>query len=337
MKSRLFVKIFVLLLIGLFFPPKLLPFEAENNKNNLTSDSMHIMESDGRYIIKYGNANLLAYQFKTVYPPGGIDTSYKRDGFIHPLWSLKGNLLTQIQPADHYHHYGIWNPWTHVLFESDTVDFWNLAKHQGTVRFVELISKKAFSEYAELKVLHDHVVFKRNASEKTALKEEQTIRVYKPGTNDSYVCDIVIDLRCASDSPVLLLKYRYGGFSWRSTKRWNSSNSEVYTSSNKTRENADGSLERWFVIQGEFDTDYSGIEFMSHPLNYNHPEPARIWPPEQNGRGDVFANFSPTKNKDWLLEPGKTYRLMYRLLIFDGKHSRNEAENAWQNFSRFSE
>jgi hypothetical protein len=29
----------------------------------------------------------------------------------------------RVQAPDHSHHYGLWNPWTKVLFEGDTVDF----------------------------------------------------------------------------------------------------------------------------------------------------------------------------------------------------------------------
>jgi hypothetical protein len=91
--------------------------------------------SDGALLMKTESKNLLQYNFKTVYPPTGIDTAYKRSAFIHPLWTPNGKVITRIQAPDHYHHYGIWNPWTHVLFEGDTVDFWNIKGRKGTVRF----------------------------------------------------------------------------------------------------------------------------------------------------------------------------------------------------------
>ena len=72
-------------------------------------------------------------------PPEGIDPLYKRSAYIHPLWSPGGEVLTRIQPPDHYHHYGIWNPWTHTHFDTMKVDFWNLAEGQGTVRFAEYL------------------------------------------------------------------------------------------------------------------------------------------------------------------------------------------------------
>ena len=115
--------------------------------------------NDGALLIHAGNQKLLQYNFETVYPPQGIDTAFKRSGFIHPLWTPSGKSLTRIQPPDHYHHYGIWNPWTHVLFEGDTVDFWNIKGRQGTVRFGNFVSVSTGPLYAEYQALHEHVAF----------------------------------------------------------------------------------------------------------------------------------------------------------------------------------
>ncbi len=292
-----------------------------------------IKKENGKLIMSSGDRNFIAYQFETLYPPAGVDAAYKRSGFIHPLWSPHGHVLTQIQPEDHYHHYGIWNPWTHVLFEGDTVDFWNLNKGEGTIRFAEFTSIYEGAVYSEYEALHQHVVLKKDGEEKVALNELQKVRVYKPLTPNYYIAEITIKLSCASDSPFKILEYRYAGLGWRATEQWNKNNSEVFTSEDKTRKDADGSRARWFVVQGEVDNDYAGIVWMSNPTNFNHPEPIRIWPEDQNGRGDVFADFSPTKNTDWLLEPGKTYVLKYRLLVFNGHYTKEKAENAWQNYA----
>ena len=59
----------------------------------------------------------------------------------------------------------------------------------------------------------------------------------------------------------------------------------------------------------------------------------RIWTLNTNGRGDMFANFAPTKDMDWELEPGKTYVLKYRFVVFNGKFDKDKAESAWQYFA----
>ena len=292
---------------------------------------------DSVLTISSGNQKLLTYQFKTVYPPQGIDTNYKRSGFIHPLYTPHGQILTNIQPKDHYHHYGIWNPWTHTFFEGDTVDFWNIKGHQGTVRFAKFASQKSNSKYAEFTALHEHVIFKKDGSEKIALNEWQTVKVHTPAKNDDYyIVDITSKMQTASQSPLLIVAYRYGGFGWRATEYWDKNNSEMLTSEGKTRDNTDNTKARWIIVYGSLPgNDEGGIVMLSHPSNYNHPEPLRIWDKKQNGgRGDVFANFAPTKDKDWLLEPGKTYILKYRLVVFNGKFDASKAEKQWKEFAR---
>jgi hypothetical protein len=312
---------------------KLRIFELVKGKPMENATQIKTQTEDGFLIISNNNKNLLRYNYKTIYPPAGVDTVFKRSGFIHPLWSPRGQELTRIHPPDHYHHWGLWNPWTEVLFEKDTVDFWNLAKKQGTVRFANFISTTNGNVYAEYKALHEHVVFKKSGSEKVAINEVQSVRIYQPVINNYYIADISIRLNCASESPVLLLEYRYGGLGLRATKEWNKNNSRIITSEGRDRKEADGSRARWCMAQGAVDGDSAGLVMMSYPTNYNYPEPLRVWPEDMNNRGDVFLNFSPTKNMNWQLKPGKEYVLKYRLLIFNDTFSKETAETAWQNFA----
>jgi hypothetical protein len=177
-----------------------------------TKQSEEIMASlrDVTLVIHSEDKNFLQYYFKTVYPPDGVDTAYKRSGFIHPLWSPHGQVLTRIQPPDHYHHYGFWNPWTHVEYEGDTVDFWNINLKQGTVRFANFVSVENGPVFSEFGALHEHVVFKKSGMNKVAMNELQRVRVYAPGENkDLFIVDFNIQLNCAGESPVKLLEYRY--------------------------------------------------------------------------------------------------------------------------------
>lgn len=292
--------------------------------------------ADGQLTFQSADKKLLNFYFGTIYPPKGIDTNYKRSGFIHPLWTPNGQELTRIQAPDHYHHYGIWNPWTHVLFEGDTVDFWNIKDKKGTVRFAHFVSATNGPVFSEFKGLLEHVVFKKEGGEKVALNELQTIRVYKPQENSRYfIVDIISELNCATESPFHILAYRYAGMGWRTTGFWNNDNCEVLTSEGKNRDNTDGSKARWCIVQGALPgNDSGGVAFLSYPANYNHPEPMRIWVKNTNQRGDMFFNFAPTKDKDWLLLPGKTYILQYRLIVFNGKLDAAGTESAWTYFAQ---
>jgi len=310
-------------------------FELIKGDPATSSSIVEVKDNDGALVINTNNKNLLQYNYKTHYPPAGVDTAFRRSGFIHPLWTPNGQALTRIDAPDHYHHYGLWNPWTKVLFEGETVDFWNLKDRKGTVRFANIVSVNEGPVFGDYQTLHQHVALKKGAGEKVAINELQSVRIYKPEENqDFYIADITIQLNCASDSPVLLQEYRYGGLGWRATELWNKENSETLTSEGKTRKDADGTNARWAIVQGSLGDDHGGAVMMSYPTNYNHPEPLRIWPENANGRGDVYANFSPTKDKDWSLEPGKNYVLKYRFLVFNGKFGKEQAEAAWQNFAK---
>jgi hypothetical protein len=308
-------------------------YELEQGKAK-QAHAIQASVNDGALVIHAGDKNLLQYYFKTVYPPKGVDTAYKRSGFIHPLWAPHGQVLTRIQPPDHYHHYGIWNPWTHVAYEGDTIDFWNINSRQGTVRFAKFVSVENGPVFSEFSALHEHVVFKKTGGEKVAMNELQSVRVYTPGKNqDFFIVDFNIQMNCSDESPVKLLEYRYAGLGWRTTEKWNNKNSMVLTSEGKTRKDADGSKARWCIVQGDIDNDYAGVVMMSFPTNYNYPEPLRIWPENQYNRGDMFANFCPTKDMNWLLSPRKNYFLKYRLLVYNGHVDKDKAESAWYYFA----
>ncbi len=310
-------------------------FTLSIEKNKTQSLSPLKLADDSALVIKAYNKNVLQYNYRAHYPPQGVDSAFKRSGFIHPLWSPAGNVLTQINPKDHYHHVGIWNPWTHVLYKGKEVDFWNLGDKKGTVRFAGFINKDAGAVYAGFKALQQHVAFNipTQGDESVAMNEVWDVRVYNTGEH-IWLVDFTSTLNNADADTITLEQYRYGGFGFRAAADWNNKNSKVLTSEGKTRKDADSSVARWCTVDGDMQQGHSGIEFMSYPSNYNFPEPVRVWPENMNGSGDVFFSFSPTKTKSWELLPDKNHVLKYRMLVYDGTISAKEAEEAWKNFAQ---
>lgn len=293
-------------------------------------NKIKMIEKEGQLEVYRDTTKIVGYQMAVKHPPAGEDSAYKRSGYLHPVNTPSGKRLTRIQPQDHYHHYGIWNPWTHTVFDRDTLDFWNLNKKQATVRFAKMLKQKSGPVFSEFEVLHEHVVLK-NQIQKVALNETQKIKIF-PINENQYLMDITINYECATAQPFKIIKYRYGGFGWRTTEEWNNQNSRVLTSEGNTRKNADGSTARWCIVDGKLDEGYGGALMLSHLENYNHPEPLRVWPENQYGRGDLFVNFATTKTTDWTLDPGKIYTLKYQLLIYDGKMETTNAEALWDQF-----
>ena len=58
-------------------------------------------ETDSFVEFSIRGANVLRYHHGIMPPPPGNSRLYERSGFIHPLWSPLGSVLTTIHPEDH--------------------------------------------------------------------------------------------------------------------------------------------------------------------------------------------------------------------------------------------
>ncbi len=52
------------------------------------------------------------------------DGRRSRACYVHPLWGLNGEVLTDDFPKDHYHHHGVFWAWPHVEIGSEKLDLW---------------------------------------------------------------------------------------------------------------------------------------------------------------------------------------------------------------------
>ena len=305
----------------------------ENSKQEPVPGSVSIVNQDGVYKFISSGKNILEYNSQIVHPPEGVDTSYKRSGFINPLFAPNQTILTRIpnSTSDHLHHYGLWNAWKKVIFKGDTIDFFAPQFGQGTVRHVDVISESEGPIFSSLKSLRDHIVWQHTDKEEIAMKDLMEIKVYNKH-DDKFLIDI--SYTYAPLDTFLIKEYRYAGFSFRATDYWTNSNAFILTSEGKNRDEGNSERARWCLISGNTPKGKASILFMSHPANHNHPEPMRIWPSNSNnGVGNIYINFNPTGNKDWILLPGNNYILRYRILIANGEISPKYAEEIWMAFS----
>ncbi|WP_299530672.1 PmoA family protein [Ulvibacterium sp.] len=280
---------------------------------------------------------LVQYRYEMMYPPEGIDSLYKKSGFIHPLRTPKGDTLTRIQPPDHYHHYGLWGPWTHTQVDGERVDFWNLGEGMGTVLFKEFKETSSGNVLTSFTATQEHIDLKTVNAPQVALNENLKVQLWNLDRPDRYMLDYTTSFTSPLESGMLFEAYRYGGgIGLRFNERWHKDNCSVLTSEGKDRLTADGSNARWCIVSGtSLDGQGThGIVFLSHPKNRMHPEPMRIWPVDANGgRGDMFFEFCPIRHEEWKIEPDKTYELNYRMVVFDGELTAKEAEAYWQAFA----
>lgn len=287
--------------------------------------------------LSVGGKAVLSYRYTPMPVPEGVRDVFSLSGFIHPLRSPQGEVLTRIQAPDHWHHYGIWNPWTHTEFEGDTVDFWNIGSRQGRVRSAGVIARESGEVLGSFRAVHEHVAGNPTRGEKVALDEQWEVTVWNADPSQaSWVVDFASTVSPASASPLKLLAYRYQGFSIRATEKWGDANSRLLTSEGMDKSNGNGTRARWIDVNGaaSVPAGRSGILFLSNPSNFNHPEQLRIWPTGQNrGVENVFVNFNPAQEQDWLLEPGKSYALKYRMFVYDGEMTPERAERIWRDYA----
>ncbi|CAL1517074.1 PmoA family protein [Chitinophaga sp. MM2321] len=296
---------------------------------------MRAVLQSGAVVLEQDTQHILQYNYETVRPPAGVDTLYNRSGFIHPLWAPNGAVLTNIFPnVPHMHHMGIWNPWTHTLFEGQEVDFWNVQRKEGTVRFAKMLGVTSGGVWCGFTAKQEHIAFMKDGTKKVALNETWHVQAY-PATSQGArrQWDLTSVFSCATDSAVTLLQYRYGGgFGLRTTADFTAKTSQVLTSEGKTRKDADSTRARWIKITGTTPQGRAGLLIMGAPTNYDAPEPLRVWPEDMEG-GELMVNFSPIRMKPWVLTNGNEYTLTYRVMVYDGDITPEEADAAWQEFA----
>ncbi|MFY0653293.1 MAG: PmoA family protein [Cyclobacteriaceae bacterium] len=286
--------------------------------------------------ITVNDKNVLSYRISPLPAPEGVSHLYQRSGFIHPLWSPRGEVLTRVQPPDHYHHVGIWNPWTHTEFEGRKIDFWNLKEGEGTVKTKKVALIESSDIMGRFKAIHEHVDLSAPdpSGSKIAINEEWEVRVWNVDPDSKiWLVDFLSSMNCDSGSPLTIEKYRYEGFGFRATEKWDDNTATLLTSLGKNKSDGNATRARWCDVNGVSDFGTSGILFMTHPSNFNYPEQLRIWPTGSNeGKENVFFNFNPAQDRDWKLLPGKNYVLKYRMMVYDGKITKEKAEQVWYDF-----
>jgi len=72
-----------------------------------------------------GDKAVLVYNHGVLRQPG-VPIDRARSTYIHPLYGLDGEVLTDDFPRDHYHHRGLFWAWPHVTLGAQHHDLWML-------------------------------------------------------------------------------------------------------------------------------------------------------------------------------------------------------------------
>lgn len=290
------------------------------------------LQKDGDKIsFNTNNEPILGFYFKeSPLPADTIDPKYRRGGYIHPVYTPQGTIITDDYPSNHLHHHGIWAAWTKTQFQDRTPDFWNMGAQTGTVIPVSLDSIFSGPVFAGLISKHDYVDL--SAEEPiTALHETWNLKVYPQVELEGfsgYIFELKISQQCATDDPLILPEYRYGGVGFRGHWDWNGEENTFFlTATGRDRSDGHATRAKWCHIGGYVDQKLAGITMMDHPDNFRSPQPMRIHPHEP------FFNYAPSQAGDWQISPSETYQVTYRFVVYDGEPNVEIIERLWNDFA----
>ena len=270
---------------------------------------------------------VLTYHTAVVMPPQGLDPVYQRSGFIHPVNTPRGSVVTSDFPADHAHQHGIFFAWKQTEFEGRPIDFWNQAAETATVEHVSVNRIESGPIYAEFDVSLKHVDLTAPEGPKPVLNEDWTIRLYARG--DVFVFDLTSRQQCASASPLTMLEYHYGGMGYRGPVTWleTSAGCRMVTSEGKEREEGNHSRPIWVDCLGGGDGRLGGVRIIQHPDNFRYPQPVRLHPSKP------YFVFAPEVLGEFSIEPEQTYESRYRYVVFDGTLSPEAGDQLVQDYT----
>jgi hypothetical protein len=288
----------------------------------------------GRLRLSVNGEPVLYYRMdKDDLPREGIDPKFKRAGYIHPVLSPAGRIVTDDYPANHPHHHGLWSSWTQTEFQGRKPDFWNMGDKTGTVEFGEVDRTWSGPVQGGLMAWHRFVDLSA-PSPVVALNETWELTAYNLSAvpTPARMFDLVIRQTCVGSEPLKLLEYRYGGLGVRGAAGWNGPGDAAHflTSEGVTdRIKGNDSRARWCYVGGAFEGgDLAGLAILGHPDNFRAPQPVRLHPDMP------FFSFAPTQLGDFSIEPGQPYVARYRFIVTDGAPDRALLDAYWNAYAK---
>jgi hypothetical protein len=254
---------------------------------------------------------VLVYNYATVQPPDGVAERYARESYIHPLFGLDGETLTEDFPKDHYHHRGVFWSWPNCHVGNRKMNDWELVGIRP--KFEEWLMKEESGHYVRVGVQNQWVF---DEDPEPTVRERIYITVY-PATGDSRAIDFTLQFQNISTKTVTFSgspvdNKGYGGFTVRPDAAF-----KPFAFSG-----ADGPVEEdvlrldspWASVDyaARENGGMSGFAIFQHPNNPGYPHDGWIL------RHYAFLGASWPCVDVHTLKPGEHFELRYRLLVYRG-------------------
>ena len=275
------------------------------------SQPLEIAWEDGGYRVLDAGDAVLFYRLE----PKSLDGRYARSNYIHPLYGLDGEILTEDFPKDHRHHRGVYWTWHQVLIGSVRAgDPW-LAQ-----RFAWQLQEAWIPTHGNgLRVKHRWVSPDYQEGRKAILEEDAEVLVH--GVKNGHR-KIDFDIRLAPLRDEVRLggsedDKGYGGFSVRVKML----EGLRFTAAAGPLEPQRTAVEAgdWVDFSADFggQGSWSGVAVLVHPASTGYPQ---SWilrsPATPSMQNAVWPGPDAVP-----LERGREVRLRYRLIVHRGDAS----------------
>lgn len=308
-------------------------FRLESGRATPSSAGVTLQRAGGRIDARVGGETAFFFQEEPGTPPDPkIEAYYRRGGYIHPVLSPGGLVVTGDYAPDHYHHHGIWFAWVKTEYEGRHPDFWNVQDKLGRLDFKGVEQLWSGPVHGGL-TARFHSIDILAPTPKAVVDDLWEVRLYAVGAGPRryWMFDLVSAQKVIGDSPLKLPTYRYGGIGLRGNEQWIGPGDKtrfLTSTGERDRIRAHESRAVWCHMGGLVDGRFTGIATLSHPANFRSPEPMRVNPKIP------FLNFAPSQAGDWEMLPGRNYVWRYRFIVHDGEPDQAWLEARWRDYAK---
>ncbi len=286
-------------------------------------------DNGGAITVKEGDKPVMVYHYAMVDPPQGVKANFKRSGYIHPLYGLDGEIMTEDFPKDHYHHRGVFWAWPHSTYGDRKMDVWTLDDSRQV--FGKWITKEADAGKAVLEVENNWVF--DDTPDKPIVRETVRMTILS-ATDKARPIDFDIRLENVSDKVFTMRGSEvenkgYGGMCIRpDSKRLPMHFTAVNGAIDKDMlELATPWADVSYATQKGGDK-LSGVALFEHPSNPGYPHPGWIL------RKYSFLGQSWPHTASHEMKPGDSVELRYRMLVHRGDADAAGVAKAFEEFTK---
>lgn len=290
------------------------------------STEVNVTESEEGFLFQENDLPVLFYQ-RT---PKSFDGAFTRNNYLHPVWTLDGEILTEDGPPDHLHQRGIFWTW-HQTYAGETRlgDAWACQDFAWVVAGARVESGPNGEKSLAVTVLWKSPFWVDQAGEQKPVVEEKTRIVVYPAKTGYRTIDVEISLRALSEEVKIggsEDEKGYGGFS----ARIKMPDDLTFMSSGKLVEPETNQVEAgpWVNFEGTFGSTKSGLAIFVHPSN---PGEINKWILRKTGsmQNPVY----PGQELALISQDNPTL-LKYRLIVHRGPAEELDFESLYRDYSQ---